>query len=195
MAGSDDIARNRDVSAVLGRRTPRKPRRNERDNVAAVYSCLASVSIEYGVLEKVSGIVVIPTDIGWSNLGDWTAIHRLSPQDERGNAVRGQAVLQDSENNFIYSHSRPIACIGLRDLVVVETVGRALVSARERVQEVKSIGEYFPLQRAVYPDVSQPVHRPWGTYTILEEGPGYKSEAPRDPARGVYQPAVSPLPQ
>ena len=147
---------------------------DERDNIAAVYSRLASVSIDYGVLEKVSGIVVIPMAIGWSDLGDWTAIHRLSPQDEQGNAVQGQVVLQDSENSFIYSYSRPIAGIGLRDLVVVETDSGVLVSTRERVQEVKSIGEYFPLQRTVYQDVSQLVHRPWGTYTISEEGPGYK---------------------
>ena len=142
--------------------------------LAPVYARLESVSIDTGVLEKSSEIVVVPADMGWSDLGEWTAIHRLSPQDKRGNAVRGQAVLQDSDNSFIYSSHRPIAGVGLKDLVVVETDGAVLVSSRERVQEVKLIGEQLPFPQAkpLYP--APPMERPWGTYTILEEGPGYK---------------------
>lgn len=140
----------------------------------SVYTRLEAISIDFGVLEKSSQIVVIPADMGWSDLGEWTAIHRLSPQDARGNAVHGQALLQDSDNSFVYSSSRPIAGVGLRDLVVVETDGAVLVSSRERVQEVKIIGEKLtsPSIPPRYP--SQPVQRPWGTYTILEEGPFYK---------------------
>ena len=112
--------------------------------------------------------------MGWSDLGEWTAIHRLSPQDERGNAVHGHAILQDSDNSFVYSSHRPIAGVGLKDLVVVETDGAVLVSSRERVQEVKVIGEKLtiPSGQLIFP--APPVQRPWGTYTILEEGPFYK---------------------
>src|SRR5262249_8657641 len=85
------------------------------DVVAAVYRDLEAVSIDYGVLEKSAHLVVVPADIGWSDLGDWTAIHRLSARDERGNAFGPNVIDIESENSFVYSDGRLIATIGLKD--------------------------------------------------------------------------------
>lgn len=142
--------------------------------VTNVYGRLDSISIDFAVLERTSHLVVVPTMMKWSDLGEWTAIHRLSPQDERGNTIRGQAVLQDSDNSFIYSSHRPIAGIGLKDLVVVETDGAVLVSTHDRVQEVKRISQQLTFPQVRQPHTSQPVQRHWGIYTILEEGPTFK---------------------
>ena len=142
--------------------------------LAPLYSRWEAVSIDHGVLEKSDQLVVVPMDMGWSDLGDWTTIHALSPRDERGNAVGGQAFVVDSKNSFIYSSHRPIAAIGLSNLVVVETEDAVLVCTKESVQEVKTAGQYLREQGAVAAKASKVVQRPWGTYTVLEEQSLYK---------------------
>lgn len=139
-----------------------------------VYSQLESISIDYGVLEKSSHLVVVPADIGWSDVGEWAAIHRLSPHDERGNATHGKTIIKDSDNSLVYSNHRLVAALGLKDVVVVETDEAVLVSMRDRLQEVKTLGEQVQSQKRGSKSCSDPVLRHWGTYTVLEEGPGYK---------------------
>lgn len=145
--------------------------------LAALYPHLHSVSIDNGVLEKSAKIVVVPADIGWSDVGEWTAIHRLSPQDEQGNAVHGQALVKESANSFVYSSHRPIAVIGLSNMVVVEDKDAVLICAQEHIQEVRTIGPHLPAYNLAISDSSDSstaVQRPWGTYTVLEERAYYK---------------------
>jgi len=142
--------------------------------VAAIYPRLDPVSIDYGVLEKSSRIVVVPADIGWSDLGEWTAIHRLSPQDARGNTLSSNVFDLESENSFVYSSRRPIAAIGLKNLVVVDTEDALLVCDRDRVQEVKTVVQQLQTQGAEVAHTPRTVQRPWGTYTVLEEGAQFK---------------------
>jgi len=147
---------------------------NADTTLATIYQRLESVSIDYGVLEKSSRLVVVPADIGWSDLGEWTAIHRLSPQDERGNTLTGNIVNLENDNSFIYSSRRPVAAIGLKNLVVVDTEDALLVCAQERVQEVKTVVQRLQAQGAEVADTPHTVQRPWGTYTVLEEGTNFK---------------------
>jgi mannose-1-phosphate guanylyltransferase/mannose-6-phosphate isomerase len=146
----------------------------EKNRLAAVYPELPAISIDYGILEKSSSLVVIPADIGWSDLGDWTAIHRLSPHDGRGNTLSPNVVAVDNENSFIYSNGRTIATIGLKNTVVVDAADALLICPRERVQEVKTIAQQLQLRHAETVPFSHPVPRPWGTYSVLQEGPGFK---------------------
>lgn len=142
--------------------------------LATVYPRLESVSIDYGVLEKSTRIVVVSADIGWSDLGEWTAIHRLSPQDEYGNTLTGNIVHIENENSFVYSSRRPVAAIGLKDMVVIDTEDALLVCARDRVQEVKTVVQRLQTQGAEVANTPHTVHRPWGTYTVLEESSHFK---------------------
>ena len=144
---------------------------NTAMTLGALYPHLQSISIDSGVLEKSSRLVVVPADIGWSDIGEWTAIHRLSSQDEQGNAVHGQTLVVESKNSFIYSSHRPIAAIGLSNLVIVEAEDAVLVCAPEYIQEVKTIGQYLPIPSITTADSLPTVQRPWGTYTVLEERP------------------------
>lgn len=145
--------------------------------LAALYPHLPSVSIDNGVLEKSVKIVVVPADIGWSDVGEWTAIHRLSPQDEQRNTVHGQVLVKESTNSFVYSTHRPIAVIGLSNLVVVEDKDAVLICAQEHIQAVKTIGQQLPPRSVTTYDSVDPsatMQRPWGTYTVLEERAHYK---------------------
>jgi mannose-1-phosphate guanylyltransferase / mannose-6-phosphate isomerase len=139
-----------------------------------LYPRLEPIAIDSGVLEKSSRLVVVPADIGWSDIGEWTAIHRLSSQDEQGNAVHGQTLVVESKNSFIYSSHRPIVAIGLSNLMVVEAEDAVLVCAPEYIQEVKTVGQRLPAPSTTTADSLPTVQRPWGTYTVLEERPYYK---------------------
>jgi mannose-1-phosphate guanylyltransferase / mannose-6-phosphate isomerase len=144
------------------------------ETLTAVYQRLEPLSIDYGVLEKSARLLVVPADIGWSDLGEWTAIHRLSPQDEQGNTLSANVLDRGSENSFVYSSRRPIATIGLKDLVVVDAEDALLICANERIQEVKTVVQQLQTQGAEVAHSPHTVQRPWGTYTVLEEGAGFK---------------------
>jgi len=142
--------------------------------LAAVYAQLGSISIDCGVLEKSTRLVVVPADIGWSDLGDWTAIHRLSPRDARGNVLSSQVFDLESENSFVYSSERTIATIGLKNTVVIDAEDALLVCSHDRVQEVKAVVQHLQACKVEVTDISRTVHRPWGTYTVLEQNGRFK---------------------
>ena len=145
------------------------------DTTAAVYAGLAPLSIDHGVLEKSSRLVVVPADIGWSDLGDWTAIYRLLPRDAHGNALSPHVLARESEDSLIYGNTgRTIAAIGVKNIVVIDTEDALLICPHDRVQEVKGVVQQLQAQGVAAVHVSRTVQRPWGTYTVLEEGVGFK---------------------
>src|SRR5437867_8271985 len=144
------------------------------DTLAAVYARLEPVSIDSGVLEKSRRLVIVPADIGWSDLGEWATIHRLSPQDERGNTLSTTVLDLGSENSFVYSSRRPTATIGLKNLVVVDAEDALLICAHDRVQEVRTVVQQLQTREAAVVHSPRTVQRPWGTYTVLEEGAQFK---------------------
>ena len=145
------------------------------ETTAAVYARLAPLSIDHGVLEKSSRLVVVPADIGWSDLGDWTAIYRLLPRDAHGNALSPHVLAWESEDSLIYGNTgRTIAAIGVKNTVVIDTEDALLICPHDRVQEVKGVVQQLQAQGVAAVQVSRTVQRPWGTYTVLEEGVGFK---------------------
>jgi mannose-1-phosphate guanylyltransferase len=101
---------------------------------------LDSVAIDYGILEKAKDLLVMPTDIGWTDIGHWRSVAEMSKTDKDGNTVVGTSVLLDSSNNFLMSNSKKmIAAVGVKDLIMVETSDVVLLIEKSRAQEVKSI--------------------------------------------------------
>ena len=147
---------------------------DEKDAVKRVYAQLASVSIDHGVLEKSSRLAVMPAAMGWSDLGKWSAIHQFSDQDERGNVLSPSVLDIESENSLVYSSGRTIATIGLKDTVVVDTPDALLVCAQERTPEVGAIVQQLLARGDETVHTPNTVRRPWGSYTVLEEGPQFK---------------------
>jgi mannose-1-phosphate guanylyltransferase len=117
----------------------------ERKETEDVFQELESISIDYGIMEKVQQLAVIPADVGWSDLGSWHTVWELGKKDEHGNVAHEAAVLVDAQNNLIEnlrttpSGKRIIALVGVHDLCVVDTDDALLVLPRERCQDVREI--------------------------------------------------------
>lgn len=138
------------------------------------FSTVEELSIDYAIFEKSAKVAVVSCDIGWSDIGSWLEFGQLYPADQEGNHILGEVVLEDVKNCIIHSENRMAACIGLQDLVIADTSDAILVTSRNRVQDVKLIVKRLKnLEHNSY-QLFPKVHRPWGNYTVLQEGDGFK---------------------
>lgn len=142
--------------------------------LAALYEAVESVSIDYAVMERTARAAVIPAEFGWSDVGSWAALDDVGEKDERANVISGRVLDLGSERSILYAQDRLVATIGLQDLIVVDTPDATLVCAKDRAQDVRRIVESLESRRAQEHLVHKTVQRPWGTYTVLEEGPNFK---------------------
>ena len=131
-------------------------------------------SIDYAVMEKSSDVAVVPCDIGWSDIGSWTAIGNLTDADAEGNRIEGEALLHDVSNCYIQSRDRLVGAVGVDNLVIIDTPDALLVADRSRAQDVKHIYAKLKASGHEAHQLHRTVHRPWGTYTVLEDGPRFK---------------------
>jgi len=111
----------------------------ERAVLELVWPQVKKETIDYGIMERAEDVAVIPVDIGWSDVGDWTALSNLLPADEEGNVVVGQHVGLDTRGCLIHGSRRLVTTIGLEDMLVVDTEDALLVCPRERAQEVRDL--------------------------------------------------------
>ncbi|CAB3970296.1 mannose-1-phosphate guanylyltransferase [Burkholderia cenocepacia] len=138
------------------------------------FGAVPDVSVDYAVMEKCRHGSVVPCSIGWSDVGSWTALGDLATPDEHGNRVDGEALLVDVKNSYLQSSERLIGAVGVENLIVIDTPDALLIATRSRAQDVKQIyAELKSIGHEAY-KVHRTVHRPWGTYTVLEEGPRFK---------------------
>jgi mannose-1-phosphate guanylyltransferase len=111
----------------------------------AIYPKLENISVDYAILENATRqegpprVFVIPADVGWSDIGSWAAVYELLAKQSGDNVLAGQGLALDATGNFLYSPTKFVAAIGIRDLIVVETPDALLIVPRERAQEVAKI--------------------------------------------------------
>lgn len=129
-----------------------------------------SDSIDYVIMEKTDKAVVIALDANWSDVGSWSALWEISPQDEHGNASKGDVLIEQSHNNYIQSEHKLIAALGVDNLVIVETDDAILVANKDRVQEVKTLVQQLDEQHRVETKQHRKVYRPWGYYDCIDNG-------------------------
>lgn len=142
--------------------------------IADAYKGMEAISIDHGVLEKASGIVVIPAAFKWSDVGSWCSLADVLPADDNGNVIRGRVVDIGSRNSIIFGCERVVATIGLDGFIIVDTPDATLVCPKDRAQEVKDIVGLMKKKGYSEHEHHRTVARPWGSYTLLEHGPGYK---------------------
>ena len=141
---------------------------------AATFKQADSISIDYALMEKTTHAAIVACNIGWSDIGSWNALGDLIPQDANGNSLEGETYLHDVTNTFIQASGRLIAAVGVDNLIVIDTPDALLVAHKERSQDVKQIvGQLKKIGHEAY-KLHRTVHRPWGTYTVLEEGTNFK---------------------
>ena len=143
-----------------------------------------SESIDYAVMEGTgsaaeeadgsTGFAVVPIDVGWSDIGSWSTLRERREQDVHGNVVQGDVYTDSTKNSLVIGQHRLVAVIGLEDLVVIETADAVLVAHKDRVQDIKGIVERLRKDGRPEADVHRKVHRPWGSYDILDAGEGFQ---------------------
>jgi mannose-1-phosphate guanylyltransferase/mannose-6-phosphate isomerase len=132
------------------------------------------ISIDYAVMEKAHDVVVVPCDFSWNDIGSWNAVGDLTHPDAAGNRVVGEAMLVDVTNSYVQCENRLVAAVGIDNLIIIDTPDALLVANRDRSQDVKKIvSQLKQTNHHSYKD-HRTVGRPWGTYTVLEEGAHYK---------------------
>lgn len=131
-------------------------------------------SIDYAVMEKSAKVKVIASDIDWSDVGSFDALYDELPKDKDGNTKNTNHISVDSKNNFIYGNKRKIATVDMHDCIIVDTGDALLISKKGSSQKIKKVVTELKNSNSNLHNVHLTVNRPWGTYTILEDTPGYK---------------------
>ncbi|MBD9413561.1 mannose-1-phosphate guanylyltransferase/mannose-6-phosphate isomerase [Pseudomonas sp. PDM16] len=138
------------------------------------FVALPDISIDYAVMEKSSRVAVVPASFDWSDIGSWNALAQLVEPDDEGNRAQGSCIFVDSRNTYVQTQGRLVATVGVDDLVVVETPDAILVSRADRAQEVRQVAKRLKQENHEAYRLHRTVSRPWGTYTVLEEGSRFK---------------------
>nr|VFK56583.1 MAG: mannose-1-phosphate guanylyltransferase [Candidatus Kentron sp. TC] len=138
------------------------------------FEAVSDDSIDYAVMEKTRNAAVVACDIGWSDIGCWRALGDLEKSDENNNRIHGDAVVLDSRNCIVKSENRMVGVVGVENLVIVDTPDALLVADKRHTQEVRRIYARLEALGHEAHKLHRTVHRPWGTYTVLEKGPHFK---------------------
>ncbi|SIS13266.1 mannose-1-phosphate guanylyltransferase (GDP) /mannose-6-phosphate isomerase, type 2 [Aquipseudomonas alcaligenes] len=141
---------------------------------ARSFAELPDISIDYAVMERSSSVAVVPATFDWSDIGSWGALSQLIPADAEQNRVQGEAILIETRNTVVLGETRLVATVGLDNLIIVDTADAVLVAHADRAQEVRQVAKRLKAQSHDAYRLHRTVARPWGTYTVLEEGPRFK---------------------
>jgi mannose-1-phosphate guanylyltransferase len=112
-----------------------------------VYGLIRGISVDYGVMEKSDKVYVIPGQFGWSDIGSWDEVYKISGKDDNGNSVTGRLVQRDTKDCYVYSPDKMVATIGIDDLIIVNTDDALLICRKGRSQDVKEIADYLKRKR------------------------------------------------
>ena len=135
---------------------------------------IPSDSIDYAVMEKSDIVKVIPSDIGWSDLGSFDALYEELPKDQNGNTQNDHHIAIDSHNNLVMTYGKQIATIDIDDLIIIDTADALLITKKGSSQKVKQVVEKLNAQKSDLTNTHTIVYRPWGTYEVLLSHNGYK---------------------
>ncbi|WFS63881.1 mannose-1-phosphate guanylyltransferase/mannose-6-phosphate isomerase [Pseudodesulfovibrio thermohalotolerans] len=147
-----------------------------RDEVPLVqgYRDIPDISVDYGVVEKIDNITVVKAGFEWDDLGSWEAMYRLGDKDADGNVIQGDVLAMNCRNCLLISEGGKLAVSGLEDMIMVQTRDATLACPMSRVQTVRDVVAALKAQGSRLVESHPTVYRPWGNYTVLEEGPQYK---------------------
>ena len=140
---------------------------------AAFEACPAE-SIDYAVMEKTDHAAIVPTEMGWSDVGSWDALYQIAARDADENLVVGDVLALDSRGNYLRAESGLVAALGVENLVVVATGDVVLVAAREKVEQVKALVDRLAADGRPEAGLHPVVYRPWGSFEGIKVGPRYQ---------------------
>ena len=141
---------------------------------AESFSRSPAVSVDYAVMERTSGTVMIPLAADWSDVGSWAALADLGERDAAGNVAHGNTVLEGARDTYIRAGDRVVAALGVSDLVIVDTADAVLVAHRNAVQDMGKVVATLRSAGREEHRAHRKVHRPWGTFDDVYGGDGFK---------------------
>lgn len=144
------------------------------EEMRANFNQMPNISFDYAVAEKSEQVVMLPLLAEWTDIGSWDAVYDVLEKDTDGNAVQGDCLQIECSNTLMLGHSRLIAGIGLENILVVETGDVIVVAKKGESQKVKELVNELKANSRLEADEHMTVYRPWGLYTVLSAGQGFK---------------------
>lgn len=141
---------------------------------AELFRTAPDISVDYAVMEKSDKVAVVSGKFGWNDIGSWNAIRDLVQPDAAENRALGEVIFVDTQNTFVQSDERLVATVGISDLMIIDTPDALLVAHPAKAQDVKKVVAQLKTHNHDAFKLHRTVARPWGTYTVLEEGIGFK---------------------
>ncbi len=165
-----------DMTAELKRHAPEIGRMLDLDfeELAARFSEMPDLSIDYAVMEKSERVATLPLDIYWNDIGSWDSLYDVLEKNVNGNVAVGDISMLDTKNCLIIGNKRLISTIGMEDCLIVETEDALLISKKGETQKVKDLVGRMKSEARTEVEEHVTSYRPWGSFTVLEEGPRYK---------------------
>jgi mannose-1-phosphate guanylyltransferase/mannose-6-phosphate isomerase len=144
------------------------------DEAVSNFNQMPDISIDYAVMEKSDRLVLLPLDLYWNDIGSWDSLFDILEKDKNGNVKTGDVITINTKNSLIIGSKRLISTIGIKDCLIVETDDAILITKRGHAQKVKEIINKLKSEDRKEALEHVTTYRPWGSYTVLEEGPRYK---------------------
>ena len=141
---------------------------------AASFAAIEGDSIDYAVMEKTLRAAVVPVDMGWNDVGSWTALWDIGTRSAHGNVAHGDVVLQDVANSYVRSEGPLVAAVGIENAIIVATPDAVLVTRRDMAQKVKDIVATLKTSGREESASHLRVYRPWGWYESISKGTGFQ---------------------
>ena len=143
-------------------------------NFAETYANFPNLSMDYGLAEKVEKVAVVPVDMAWSDLGSWDSIYQRHQKDEQNNVTHGEVLSQGTSNSLLWTETGLLATVGLDNIVVIQTADATLICDRNQSEDIKTLVARVKAHKPELTEIHQTVYRPWGSYTVMEEGANFK---------------------
>ena len=131
-------------------------------------------SIDYALMEKSSNVVVVPLEVGWSDVGSWSSLYDIGDKDKDGNVIKGDVLTEETTNTYINANHHMVATVGVQDLVIVDTPNAVFISTKDTAQKVKKIVDRLQQQSREEQSCHRKVYRPWGWYDSIEVGKNFQ---------------------
>jgi mannose-1-phosphate guanylyltransferase/mannose-6-phosphate isomerase len=146
-----------------------------RREIESVWPGIKGISIDYGVMERSERIALIPASFYWTDLGSWDALREIFYKDAKGNVLNADALNLKSQRICVFGRGNRLICaVGLKDLIIADTADALLVCNKDHTQDIKKIVEILRISRRKEHIAHLTERRPWGSFTVLQSGPGFK---------------------
>jgi len=133
-----------------------------------------NISIDYALMEKSHNVFVLELDLNWNDIGSWSALYDIESKDVNGNVIKGDALVKDTTNTYIYADHHIVVAIGVDDLIVVDTPDATFIAKKDRAKDVNSLVDSLSNGKRYESEIHRKVYRPWGWYDSIDISDNYQ---------------------